>query len=190
MHLMTNDVLLRRNGIPYNQGELSLESGDGTFFMTVFAPPRGFMGYRAIENLEPIDLSVSAGSVDPSNYFEPVYAEEDGTLELLAGEYYLLSTKEIVRVPVDLSAEIRAMDTRLGIFFSHFAGFIDPGFSGTITLEVMAPLGMTLRRGDPVARLLFEKVVGATDSYALTGNYAKQIQTGLPKQFTVHPTLS
>jgi dCTP deaminase len=188
-HLLTSDILSRRNGIAYKQGELSLESGDGTFFMTISAPRTGFMGYKAKKGKTSMHFSAPIGSVDPSDYFEPVYAGADGTLELEPGEFYLLSTKEIVSVPTHLSAEIRAMDPRLGIFFSHFAGFIDPGFEGTITLEVMAPLGATLRSGDPVARILFERIAGKTDSYSESGNYATQIETGLPKQFGIHPAI-
>ena len=96
---------------------------------------------------------------------------------------YLLSTHEMFKVPVHLCAELRALDPRLGLFFSHFAGFFDSGFFGTATLEVLAPFDMVLRHGDPVARFELEHLRSETVSYANAGTYQKQVFTQLPKQF-------
>ena len=124
------------------------------------------------------------------DYFEPVFAEEaipgnpdSGFIRLKAWEYYLLSTNEMLKVPNNLCAELKALDPRLGLFFSHFAGFFDPGFFGTATLEVLAPHDMVLRHKDPVARFVFERMRSETISYGEKGNYQGQIETRLPKQF-------
>lgn len=186
-HLATKDILSRRDGTSYLQGQLSLETGDGSFLMTIYAPANSFVGYKARKTKQVLDLGASIASVDPRPFFEPIYADSDGCIALKRGHYYLLSTKEVVDVPLWLCAEIRPMDPRLGLFFSHFAGFVDPGFKGTITLEVMPIIDMQFRAGDPVARLLFERIAGTTGSYGTRGNYANQIETGLPKHFDTHP---
>mgnify|MGYP003694078999 CR=1 FL=1 len=43
-------------------------------------------------------------------------------------DFYILATKECVRVPPDHAAEMVAYDTLVGEFRVHYAGFFDPGF--------------------------------------------------------------
>jgi dCTP deaminase len=54
------------------------------------------------------------------------------------GEFVLGTTLEQVRVPDDLVARLdgRSSIGRLGIVIHSTAGYIDPGFEGTITLEI------------------------------------------------------
>lgn len=186
--LLEHNLLLRRDGSDYNQGELSLFSNDGSIFCTLYAKPGECVGYKAKSNAKALNLESRSGDLD--QFFEKVYSKscaindiDSGYVELKAGEHYLLSTNEVLNVPDGLCAELRALDPRLGIFLSHFAGFCDPGFRGNITLEVTAPYDMVLRHGDPVARLVFEKLRGTTISYGKAGNYQGQIGARLPKQF-------
>ncbi|MCF7843565.1 2'-deoxycytidine 5'-triphosphate deaminase [Candidatus Gracilibacteria bacterium] len=182
------DLLYRRDKSPYPQGKLRLFSGDGSVFCTLYAEGKKLVGYKAEKTRRAIDFSLK--NLDPREYFSPVYAEEavrgnpdSGFIRLQAGEHYLLSTNEMIKIPENLCAELRALDPRMGLFFSHFAGFFDPGFFGTATLEVLAPYDMVLRHKDPVARFVFEKMRSDTVSYAEKGNYGGQIETQLPKQF-------
>ncbi len=186
--LQEGDILYRRDESPYPQGKLSLFSNDGSVFCTLFAEGKKLVGFRAKKTRRALDLS--SRNVDPREYFSPVYAEEaikgdpqSGFVRLRAGEHYLFSTNEMLRIPDYLCAELRSLDPRLGLFFSHFAGFFDPGFFGTATLEVLAPYDMVLRHKDPVARFVFERMRNKTASYADSGTYRKQIETRLPKQF-------
>lgn len=186
--LATEDLLFRRDGTPYKQGELSLFSNDGSVFCTLYAPGKKLIGYKVRRTRKILDLTDR--KLNPHEYFEPVYSEEaipgdpdSGFVTLRAGDMYLLSTNEMLKVPRHLCAELRALDPRLGIFFSHFAGFFDPGFFGTATLEVLAPFDMVLRHGDPIARFEFEKMRSETISYSEKGTYHHQVETQLPKQF-------
>jgi dCTP deaminase len=182
--LLTHDLLYRTDGRAYNHGELTLDTHCGTFLMTLEAETEGVIGYQAKKSDKILDLS--ARDVDPNLFFEKVYARKDNGnsfARLEPGEYYLLTSHEQIKIPVTHSAEMRAIDPRLGLFFSHFAGFFDPGFFGTATLEVMSPSGDWLRHGHPVAAFELECMQEATVSYAQTGNYAGQIGTKLPKQF-------
>ena len=187
--IATEDLLFRRDGTPYSQGELSLFSNDGSLFCTLHAPGKKLVGFKLKRSKKMLDLS--ARNIDPTDFFEPLFAEEaipgdpeSGFVFLRAGDMYLLSTHEMFKVPGHLCAELRALDPRLGLFFSHFAGFFDPRFFGTATLEVLAPFDMVLRHGDPVARFELEHLRSATIPYQ--GNYQAQVLTQLPKQFAAN----
>lgn len=188
--LLTKDLLhTRGNMLPYQQGKLSLFSNDGSMFCTLFALGKELVGYKTKRTRKPLDLS--SRNNDPHEYFEPVYAEElipgdpkSGCVRLNAGDHFLFSTNEMLKIPENHCAELRALDPRLGLFFSHFAGFFDPGFFGTATLEVLAPHDMVLRHRQAIARFVFEKMKSETVSYKSAGNYQGQIATQLPKQFS------
>lgn len=185
--LLMNDLLYRRSQDPYQQGKLSLFIHDGSVLCTLHSPPEKMVGYKAKRTARPLDLS--SRDENPRDYFEPVYAErfdsgkDDGVVCIEAGRYYLLSTNEMLKIPKVNTAELTALDPRLGFFFTHFAGFFDPGFFGTATLEVFAPQDEFLRHKKPLARFILEQMREETVSYAVSGNYSGQIETQLPKQF-------
>jgi deoxycytidine triphosphate deaminase len=185
--LQQHNLLYRRNQEPYKQGDLSLFSHDGTVLCTLCAKPETFVGYKAKNTAKPLDL-VSRDN-NPRDYFEQVYSErfgpakDDGVVCVEQGKYYLLSTNEMLKIPNENTAELKALDTRLGFFFTHFAGFFDPGFFGTATLEVFAPQNEFLRHKKPLARFEYETLRSPTVSYITTGTYSGQIETQLPKQF-------
>ena len=87
---------------------------------------RSFVGYRARRSSALLELDkVKAYQV--SDYWdrgEP----KDGRLILDAGEFYLLVSRERVRVPPDYAAEMAAYDPTSGELRTHYAGFFDPGF--------------------------------------------------------------
>jgi deoxycytidine triphosphate deaminase len=189
--LAKQDLLYRQDGSQYKQGELGLASGDGTVFTTLFAKAGKLIGFRARKTRTPLDLNQR--ELDPHDYFEPVYAEKDptdpdgGLITLEPGWYYLLSTNEMVDVPKHLSAELIAVHPRLGLFFSHFAGYFDPGFRGVPTLEVTCIVRTTIRHREAVGCFRYERMRSETVAYGASGksHYHKQGRTTLPKQFTM-----
>ena len=175
---------------PFKQGELSHFTHDGTIWCTLRAKD-GLVGYKAKRSKRALDLAAPKGSIDPREYFEPVYAERFGDnetgwgVQLQSGEYYLLSTQEIIKVPLHVSFELVGLDRRIGDVFTHFAGFFDPGWFGTGTLEVhSARSNVFLRHQHPFARFQIEYIRGEAESYAAKGTYQGQIGTRLPKQFS------
>ena len=54
------------------------------------------------------------------------------------GEFVLGSTLEVVTLPDDLAARVEGKSSlgRLGLLTHATAGFVDPGFSGHVTLEL------------------------------------------------------
>lgn len=75
------------------------------------------------------------------------------------GEFVLGSTLETVTLPDDLAARVEGKSSlgRLGLLTHATAGFVDPGFSGHVTLELsnVATLPIRLWPGMKVGQLCF-----------------------------------
>jgi dCTP deaminase len=75
------------------------------------------------------------------------------------GEFVLASTYELVSLPDDIAARLEGKSSlgRLGLLTHSTAGFIDPGFSGHVTLELsnVATLPMKLWPGMKIGQLCF-----------------------------------
>lgn len=73
--------------------------------------------------------------------------------------FQLLSTHEVLTLPDNIKADVhgRSSLARKGLFIHVSAGFIDPGFSGQITLECINVSGepISLLPGDRVAQVCF-----------------------------------
>lgn len=74
------------------------------------------------------------------------------------GEFYILSTVEKITLGDDIAAFVqgRSSIARLGINI-HAAGFIDPGFSGNITLEVtnFTSIPIVIPKNTRICQLVF-----------------------------------
>lgn len=83
---------------------------------------------------------------------------EEGFI-LHPGEFVLGSTFEQVTLPDDIAARLEGKSSlgRLGLLTHSTAGFIDPGFSGHVTLELsnMATLPIRLWPGMKIGQLCF-----------------------------------
>lgn len=76
-------------------------------------------------------------------------------------EFILGSTAELISVPDFLVARIEGKSSlaRKGLMV-HTAGFIDPGFNGTLTLEITNHSGVVrfLEKGMKIAQLAFQEL--------------------------------
>ena len=74
-------------------------------------------------------------------------------------EFVLGRTAEVVELPDDVVARIEGKSSlgRLGLIVHATAGFVDPGFSGSLTLEItnFNSVPIVLRPGLPIAQLSF-----------------------------------
>ena len=97
----------------------------------------------------------------PADLAEPQRTNPDGVV-LAPGDFVLASTAEHFRIPDDLCAFLHGRSTlgRLGIACHVTAGLIDPGFAGSVTLEItnLGPLTVHLRPGDPVGQITFTQL--------------------------------
>jgi dCTP deaminase len=88
-----------------------------------------------------------------------VEVEPDDPFVLHPGEFVLASTYEVVTLSADIAARLEGKSSlgRLGLLTHSTAGFIDPGFSGHVTLELsnVATLPIALWPGMKIGQLCF-----------------------------------
>jgi dCTP deaminase len=130
------------------------------------------VGYQAIKNSDVIDVSRVRGYA-MEDFWEPIHSREDRRLILDPDQFYILASRERVQVPSDLAAEMAPIDPAIGEFRVHYAGFFDPGFgqgedgrpSARAVLEVRSrDVPFLLEDGQPVGRLVYEKLAGPPDA--------------------------
>jgi len=106
-------------------------------------------------------LRQGIGAIDAANPPPDLTTELDlralSGFALRPGEFVLAQTLERVTLPAYLAAQIDGKSTlaRLGVVVHSTAGWVDPGFDGTLTLEmsVAGPRDVALTWGMPVAQL-------------------------------------
>jgi dCTP deaminase len=88
-----------------------------------------------------------------------IEVDQDDAFVLHPGEFVLASTYELVTLPDDVAARLEGKSSlgRLGLLTHSTAGFIDPGFSGHVTLELsnVATLPIKLWPGMKIGQLCF-----------------------------------
>ena len=170
---------------------------DGLFLsVDLSGEGRSFVGYRARRSSALLELDkVKAYQV--SDYWDRV-EPKDGRLILDAGEFYLLVSRERVRVPPDYAAEMAAYDPTSGELRTHYAGFFDPGFGdvagdtpGTpAVLEVRAhDVPFALEHGQRLCKLTFERMSSRPDELygAALGSSFQRQYLALSRQFKLDP---
>src|ERR687889_1383984 len=95
----------------------------------------------------------------PPNLTEEVTIGPDEPFVIHPGEFCLGRTQERVELPDDLVSRIEGKSSlgRLGLIVHATAGFVDPGFRGSLTLEItnFNSVPIVLRPGLPIAQLSF-----------------------------------
>lgn len=98
-------------------------------------------------------------SLDQPDLTRLVEVEPDESFVLHPGAFVLGATFEAVTLPDDVAARLEGKSSlgRLGLLTHSTAGFIDPGFSGHVTLELsnVATLPITLWPGMKIGQLCF-----------------------------------
>lgn len=91
----------------------------------------------------------------------------DEPFVLHPGEFVLGSTVEQVTLPDDVAARLEGKSSlgRLGLLTHSTAGFIDPGFTGHVTLELsnVATLPITLWPGMKIGQMCFFRLSSAAE---------------------------
>jgi dCTP deaminase len=99
---------------------------------------------------------------DQSDLTHEVVAESGDAFILHPSEFVLGSTYERVTLPDDVAARVEGKSSlgRLGLLTHATAGFIDPGFSGHVTLELanVSTLPIKLYPGMKIGQLCFFKL--------------------------------
>src|SRR5207302_93797 len=80
------------------------------------------IGYRAKSHAPVIDLEKVA-YYDPEEFWDVVHGPKTKALILNPGDFYILGSRERIRVPPAFAAELVPFDPSLGEFRIHYAGF-------------------------------------------------------------------
>ncbi len=119
-------------------------------------------------------------AADQSDLTRPVEVDGDQTFVLHPGEFVLGSTYETVTLPDDIAARLEGKSSlgRLGLLTHSTAGFIDPGFSGHVTLELanVATLPIKLYPGMKIGQLCFFRLSSAADHPYGSEKYGSRYQ--------------
>ena len=114
----------------------------------------------------------------------------NNTLIIEKNKFYILKSKEKIRIPSNLAGEMIPYDTGIGDFRAHYAGFFDPGFGNPegsyAVLEVKTnELPFILEDGQTIARIKYEKLNKKTSvvyGSGINSNYQNQ-KLALSKHF-------
>ncbi|MFC4495819.1 dCTP deaminase [Streptomyces ovatisporus] len=110
--------------------------------------------FRVFENHRYPHIDPAVEQADLTRLIE---AHGDEPFILHPGEFVLASTYEVVTLPDDIASRLEGKSSlgRLGLLTHSTAGFIDPGFSGHVTLELsnVATLPIKLWPGMKIGQL-------------------------------------
>ena len=185
----TFDILYSRDGKPLpirdyvRDGGLHLSldlSGD-------------IVGYTSKTHAPVLDMA-GVGKHDIQSFWDPIPRPQNGRLILDQDKFYILMSKELVRIPNIYSAEVVDFDSGIGEFRTHYAGFFDPGFGygehgeikgSTAVFEArVRDVHMEVRDGQTFCNIVFERMSMVPDrSYGAQSNYQGQTTPKLAKQF-------
>lgn len=146
------------NGEPL--GNQQIDVARNSIFLSVDLD-RKVVGFEARSNpTRFINLS-KKDRYDVFDFWIPIKRPPGGELILEPGKFYLLATKERVRIPPECCAEMLPYDVSSGEFRSHYAGFFDNGFGGetgtVAVLEVrVRDVPHRLVDGQRICRMVFE----------------------------------
>ena len=109
-----------------------------------------------------------------------VETKPDEPFILHPGEFVLGSTFELITLPDDIAARLEGKSSlgRLGLLTHSTAGFIDPGFSGQVTLELsnVATLPIKLWPGMKIGQLCFFQLSSPTENPYGSSKYGSRYQ--------------
>ncbi|MDN4613132.1 dCTP deaminase [Leifsonia sp. F6_8S_P_1B] len=119
-------------------------------------------------------------AVDQPELTRFVEVDADQPFILHPGEFVLGSTFELVSLPDDVAARLEGKSSlgRLGLLTHSTAGFIDPGFSGHVTLELsnVATLPIKLWPGMKIGQMCFFRLSSAAEKPYGSSEYSSRYQ--------------
>ena len=120
--------------------------------------------FRVFENHR---YEVIDPSIEQSELTREVAVAPDDFFILHPGEFVLASSYEVITLPDDIAGRLEGKSSlgRLGLLTHSTAGFIDPGFSGHITLELsnVANLPVKLYPGMKIGQLCLIKLSSSAE---------------------------
>jgi dCTP deaminase len=158
-------------------GRIALEPWDPEMLQPSSVDFRLDRYFRVFENHRYPHIDPAADQSDLTREVEP---EGDEPFILHPGEFVLGSTLEVVSLPDDLAARVEGKSSlgRLGLLTHATAGFVDPGFSGHVTLELanVATLPILLYPGMKIGQLCFFRLSSPSEHPYGSSRYGSRYQ--------------
>lgn len=133
--------------------------------------------FRVFENHRYPHIDPAEDQPELTREVEPI---GDEPFILHPGEFVLGSTYEVVTLPDDVAARLEGKSSlgRLGLLTHSTAGFIDPGFSGHVTLELanVANLPIKLWPGMKIGQLCFFRLSSPAEHPYGSAKYGSRYQ--------------
>jgi len=133
--------------------------------------------FRVFENHRYPHIDPAEDQPELTRSVEP---SADEPFILHPGEFVLGSTYEVVTLPDDIAARLEGKSSlgRLGLLTHSTAGFIDPGFSGHVTLELsnVATLPIKLWPGMKIGQLCFFRLTTPAEAPYGSTRYGSRYQ--------------
>ncbi|GAA4843323.1 dCTP deaminase [Actinomycetospora corticicola] len=125
-------------------GRVALEPFDETLLQPSSVDLRLDRHFRTFNNHAYTHIDPALQQDDLTRMVEPA---DDEAFVLHPGEFVLGSTYEVISLPDDVAGRLEGKSSlgRLGLLTHSTAGFIDPGFSGHVTLELSNVANLPIR---------------------------------------------
>lgn len=140
--------------------------GQGGLELSVGLGGREPAGWQARAHTDVVEFGAD-GAHSPLDFFEPVQASK-GRCILAPGHFYVFASRQRLRIPPTLAAEMLPVDVGIGELRNNYAGFFDSGFGwetsdGTpAVLEVRAhDVPFLVEDGQAFCRLRFFRTSGS-----------------------------
>lgn len=126
----SDPLLFNDDGRPLTMDKIKVNNG---LFMSVNLQTANdeILGYKAKKHRDLIDLD-NINHYEVSDFWEPIVARNEDHLILEPEAFYIFASRERCRIPKHLAAEMIAYDTGSGELRTHYAGFFDSGFGGSV----------------------------------------------------------
>ena len=158
-------------------GRVKVEPFNGAMIQPSSVDVRLDRFFRVFENHK---YSVIDPSIEQSDLTREVAVEANEEFILHPGEFVLASTYEVITLPDDIAGRLEGKSSlgRLGLLTHSTAGFIDPGFSGHITLELsnVANLPVKLFPGMKIGQLCLIKLSSPAENPYGSALYGSRYQ--------------
>lgn len=158
-------------------GRVKVEPFDAAMLQPSSVDVRLDRFFRVFENHKYSVIDPAAEQPDLTRAVE-VSANEEFILH--PGEFVLASTYEVITLPDDVAGRLEGKSSlgRLGLLTHSTAGFIDPGFSGHITLELsnVANLPVKLYPGMKIGQLCLFRLSSPAENPYGSAKYGSRYQ--------------
>ena len=158
-------------------GRVKVEPFDGAMLQPSSVDVRLDRFFRVFENHK---YSVIDPAAEQPDLTKAVELKGDEEFILHPGEFVLASTYEVITLPDDVAGRLEGKSSlgRLGLLTHSTAGFIDPGFSGHITLELsnVANLPVKLYPGMKIGQLCLFKLSSPAENPYGSAKYGSRYQ--------------